>query len=303
MKHLNEDFEPHHASSPTEALLNELQLHGHARFDDGPDTRPLPDPKTAHGALYDIFDALVAALEDTRLEDDLQSLLWGQVNLFHRGIDRIQRLLDDNEAAQRTSQREQDGSEIKSVDLEKLLAEGLTLVERRNCMEWMRDTAAEHYEEATGIAWRPMAGSMVNRAKMTSAMIDSRDFLQAQAYTKNTVLLPPGPKVAFTGGTTFENHTAIWDKLDKVLARHPGMVLMHGGSTKGADKIASLWADSRKIAQIAFKPDFARHDKAAGFKRNDAMLETHPIGLVAFPGSGVNANMVDKARKAKIPVF
>ena len=56
------------------------------------------------------------------------------------------------------------------------------------------------------------------------------------------------------------------------------MVLMHGGSLKGAELIASRWADARKVAQIAFKPDWTRHAKAAPFKRNDAMLDVLPIG-------------------------
>ena len=61
---------------------------------------------------------------DTRLEPDLQELLWSTVNLFHRAVARVERELDDNEQAQRRSQKEQDGSEIRSVELERLTAEG-----------------------------------------------------------------------------------------------------------------------------------------------------------------------------------
>ena len=39
------------------------------------------------GAVADIFDALVATLSDTRLEPDLEDLLWSTVNLFHRACD------------------------------------------------------------------------------------------------------------------------------------------------------------------------------------------------------------------------
>ena len=62
------------------------------------------------GAVADIFDALVAKPEDTRLEPDLEDLLWSTVNVFHRAAERIERELDDNEQAQKRSQREQDGS-------------------------------------------------------------------------------------------------------------------------------------------------------------------------------------------------
>ena len=85
--------------------------------------RPLPEGPRVAGAIADIFDALVSTLTDTRLEPDLDDLLWSTVNLFHRAAERIVRELDDNEQAQQRSQREQDGSEVRSVDLERLLAE------------------------------------------------------------------------------------------------------------------------------------------------------------------------------------
>jgi hypothetical protein len=95
----------------------------------------------------------------------------------------------------------------------------------------------------------------------------------------------------------------IWDRLDKALAKHHDMVLLHGGSPRGAERIAACWADTRKVPQIAFRPDWTRHAKAAPFKRNDQMLELLPIGLIAFPGSGISANLADKARKLGIPVW
>jgi hypothetical protein len=81
------------------------------------------------------------------------------------------------------------------------------------------------------------------------------------------------------------------------------MVLLHGGSPKGAERIAVRWANHRKAPQIAFKPDWAKHAKAAPFKRNDAMLDVLPIGIIVFPGTGIQDNLVDKARKLGIPVW
>jgi hypothetical protein len=295
--------EPPHASSPTDHLLAELQLYGYRPLQDEPDPRPLPDANLAAGAVADIFDALVAALVDTRLEPDLDELLWSTVNLFHRAADRIERALDDNEQAQRRSQKEQDGSEIRSVELERLTAEGHTLIERRNSMEFFRDQAADQFERHTHSAWRPRSGSKVNHRHLTSAMIDSRDFLAAKKRAQNEVLLPAGPKIAVTGGLDFNDHRLIWDRLDKVQAKHPDMVLLHGGSPKGAELIAAKWASNRKVPQIAFKPDWTKHAKAAPFKRNDAMLDVLPIGVLVFPGTGIQDNLADKARKLGIPVW
>lgn len=295
--------EPDHTASATAHVLDELQLYGYRPHQDEPDPRPLPEADRIAGAVADIFDAFVATLEDTRLEPDLEDLLWSTVNLFHRAIARVEREFDDNEQAQRRSQREQDGSEVKSVDLERLTAQGITLIERRNSMELFRDLAAEAFERHTGSLWRPRSGSLVNHRNLTSALIDSRDFLAAKRRAQTEVLLPSGPKVAVTGGLDFNDHTLIWGKLDQVHAKHPDMVLLHGGSPKGAELIAARWADHRKVTQIAFKPDWTKHAKAAPFKRNDLLLEALPIGVLVFPGSGIQDNLADKARKLGIPVW
>jgi hypothetical protein len=297
------EFEPTHTSSSTDHVLIELQLYGHHPFRDEPDPRPLPEARMISGAVADIFDALITTLRETRLEPDLEGLLWSTVNLFHRAADRVQRELDDNEDAQKRSQKEQDGSEIRSVELERHLAEGLTLIERRNSMELFRDVAADLFERHIGSPWRPRTGSMVNHRTLTAAMIDSRDFLAAKRRVETEPLLPAGPKIAFTGGIDFNDHNGIWDRLDKVHAKHPDMVLLHGGSPRGAERIAARWADHRGVAQMVFKPDWARHGKAAPFKRNDQLLDVLPIGVIVFPGSGISANLADKAKKLGIPVW
>jgi hypothetical protein len=144
---------------------------------------------------------------------------------------------------------------------------------------------------------------MVNHRTMTAAMIDSRDFLAAKRRAETEVLLPAGAKIALTGGLEFNDHRAIWYTLDKVRAKHPDMVLLHGGSPKGAERIAACWANNRKVPQIAFKPNWTRYAKAAPFKRNDQILDVLPIGVIVFPGSGISANLADKARRLGIPVW
>ena len=300
---LDDTYEPHHASSPTDHLLSELQLYGYRPFQDEPDPRPLPEGNVVAGAIADIFDALITSMAETRLEPDLDEILWSTVNLFHRATARIERELDDNEQAQRRGQREQDGSEVKSVELERHIAEGQTLLERRDAFELMRDQAAEQFERHTRSSWRPRSGSKVNHRALTSAMIDSRDFLTARRRAETEVMLPTGPKIAFTGGLDVNDHRLIWETLDKVHAKHPDMVLLHGGSPKGAELIAAKWADTRKVPQVAFKPDWTKHAKAAPFKRNDAMLDVLPIGVIVFPGTGIQDNFADKARKFGIKLF
>lgn len=292
-----------HASSPTEQVLTGLQLYGYRPHADEPDPRSLPDDTELSGAVTEIFDALTGALGDSGLEPDLDDLLWSTVQLFHRAASRIERELDRNEQAQRSAQAEQDGSEVQSVALERLLTAGLNLIGRRDAFEAMRDEAAAHYERHAGSPWRPRAGSLVNHRTLTSALIDSREFLAARRRAEQSVLLPAGPKIAFTGGLDCNDHRQIWDALDRAHAKHPDMVLMHGKSPKGAEKIASRWADHRNVPQIGFAPDWARHGRAAPFRRNDAMLDILPVGIIVFPGTGIQDNLADKAKKLGIPVW
>jgi hypothetical protein len=43
--------------------------------------------------------------------------------------------------------------------------------------------------------------------------------------------------------------------------------------------------------------------QSAPFKRNDQILDALPVGVIVFPGSGISANLADKARKMGIPVW
>jgi hypothetical protein len=297
------EFEPAHRSSATARVIENLELYGHQPSGSEPDPRPLPELDLLAGAISDLFDILGGAFRDTALEPDLDELFWHLPDLFHKKAARVQRQLDDNEDRQKKSQDEQDGSEVRSVELERLTDQGQSLIERREAFEQIRDLAAERYEAETGSAWRPRAGSLVNHKHLTAAMIDSRDFIAARRKADTELLLPIGPKIAFSGGADHTDAKLIWAVLDKVLAKHPDMVLIHGGTPKGAEKAAACWADHRKVTQIAFKPDWTRDGKAAPFKRNDRLLDIVPVGVIVFPGSGITGNLADKAKRLGIPVL
>jgi hypothetical protein len=141
------------------------------------------------------------------------------------------------------------------------------------------------FEAHTRSTWRPRSGSKVTHLALTSALVDSRDFLAARRRAENEVLMPTGAEIAFAGGPDCNDHSQIWDVLDKAHPKHPEMVLLRGGSSKGAERIAACWAEARRIAQVVFKPNWTRHAKAAPLKPNDALLQTLPIGVIVFPGS------------------
>ena len=213
----------------------------------------------------------------------------------------LERELHSNEQAQRRGQAEQDGSEVKSVELERLIGQGISLIKRRNAFEFVRDHAAELYEATTGSSWRPHTGSMVNHRALTAAVIDSREFLAARHRADAQVLAPAGARIAFTGGTDCNDHARIWEALDKIRTKHPNMVLLHGGSLHGAERIATCWAENRKVAnssQIGRGAATPRPSSAP-----IACSRLCRLGATVFAGSGISDNLTDKAKKPGIPLW
>lgn len=290
-------------ASPTEHALQHIRLYGPTFTDDEIDTRPLPDDRQMQGAVADMFDALDACLSDSPLEADKDGLLWGLVNLFHRAAERLDNQLDDNSVAQQSAQAHQDGSEVKAVELERLIERGRALTSRLDVIETLRDLAADHFQRATHDVWRPKAGSLTSHRHLTSALIDSRDYIAARQASRLKLLAPTGTRVAFSGGLDVQDVNAIWSVLDRLLAKHSDLVLLNTASPSGADLIASKWAANRHVTEVTFKPDWQRYKRAAPFKRNDTLLDMMPTGVVIFPGSGVQDNLADKARTLGIPVW
>jgi hypothetical protein len=144
---------------------------------------------------------------------------------------------------------------------------------------------------------------------LTSALVEGRDFLRARAEAKRRAAVPEGTPVVFAGGRTrhateddaltFGNN--VWATLDKVRDRVPDMVLIHGGDTKGVDRLASSWAERRGIPQVTFSLDM-RLGARAGFKRNERMLSLDPRYVIAFPGNGVLERLVIEAKARRITV-
>ncbi|MBA4757599.1 MULTISPECIES: DUF2493 domain-containing protein [Sphingomonadales] len=301
MTHDDQPQDPQPGS--TAYLLQEMQLYGYRPYDDEPDHRPLPDDRIAGGAVAEMFDALVSCLIDTRIEPDLEDLAWGIVNVFHRAGERVERELDDNEQAQKRMQREQDGSEVKSVELERAIAEGITMIERRDTMEFFRDAAADQFRIHLRKPWLPRSGPMVNHKALTSAVLDSRKHVEKRGYQKQRLLDPEGVRIVFTCGADYNDHQRIYKVLDKVHQQLPTMILRHGATSTGGERIAACWARDRNVPQDPYRPDWNRHKKAAPFKRNDVMLADMPKGVIVFPGTGIQDNLADKARKLGIRVW
>ncbi len=296
--------EPRHYASPTAAICEHAELHGATPGADEPDNRFVWDEDEAIAGIEEVVHTLIGSVapDGTQLADEREALLWGFVNMLHSQAGRIDRTVDGIVRRMRDLERAQDGSEVKAVELETLTGRAHDLGGRRDAFEKMRDFAGEAYRVETGSVWRPRHGSHVSRTgALTSAAIDARDFRRARKDRETRAHLPDGTLVAVTGGRNVADADAVWATLDRTKEKYADMVLVHGGGP-GVEKIAASWAEARGVDQVVCRPDWNAHGKAAPFRRNDELLNLLPKGVIAFPGSGITGNLVDKARQLGIPV-
>lgn len=296
------DIEPHHQQSQTAAALDHLALHGAPPPPNDTDHRSLPSDHEVELAMSCLFETANSLLSGSQLEDDLEEVLWLLTNVFQRRMISLERHIDDNDGELRDMLRTQDGSEVKSVELEQLQAKAEVLSDRLSAYEIMRDHAARNFAAQTGSVWMPRTGSRISNRGLTASVIDSRTYLTAKRRQETETLCPAGTRIAFSGGD-YEDSAVIWKALDATQAKYPDMILLHGGTPKGAELIAAKWADTRNVTQVVFRPDWKSHGRAAPFKRNDKLLQTVPQGLIATPGTGITENLVDKARKLGIRIL
>ena len=290
--------------SATATACEHAALFGATPERDEFDTRDVWDADEALCAMQEAFGLLADAVapDGFQIADERESLLWGFVNMLDAQTQRLDRAADKLMPELRDLQREQDGTEIKSFELELTTDRAQNLTARRDAFETMRDAAAESYRDVTGTTWRPRRGSHVSQTgTLTSAAIDARDYMRAKKDRKTMAHLPQGTLVAIAGGKDIADPGAVIARLDKAREKYADMVLVHGGGP-GVETIAAKWAERNGVDQVVCKPDWDRHGRAAPFRRNDELLNLLPAGVIAFPGSGITDNLVDRARQLGIPV-
>ena len=298
------DLDHSEVQSSTATVCEYAALYGATPQRGEFDSRDVWDRDDAHTALDEAFRIIAQGIapDGTQLADERESLLWGFVNMLDAQTRRLDRSADKLVPDMKDLQREQDGSEIKSFELEQITARAQNLGDKRDAFEELRDAAAQAYRIETGDTWRPRTGSYTSQTgKLTASAIDARDFQRARKDRQIKAHLPEGTLVAVAGGRDVSDPGTVFARLDKLKVKYDDVILVHGGGP-GVEKIAARWADRNAVHQIICKPDWTAHGRAAPFRRNDDLLNLLPKGLIAFPGSGITDNLVDKARKLGIPV-
>ena len=249
--------------------------------------------------------AMLQALQDSGLEGSIRTAGYAIVNAIHREVERLDRKHDDNASAIRQLVRDQDGTEVKDVELQTAMVAQARLEETRGALETFRDAAAEAYTEAAGEPWIARSGSRTGRI-VTAAQIDARAMLKAARDKRAAELNPEGPRFVVSGSKTWSNVDGAFRALDRLHALNPDMVLVTKGGP-GAELVAQKWASLRGVPQIVQPMDWRNRNRAA-FLAIDAMLEMQPAGVVileddAHPLNGPGFNLIDKAEKQRISVW
>lgn len=91
--------------------------------------------------------------------------------------------------------------------------------------------------------------------------------------------------------------------MDKIHTQYGPITFGIQGGANGADYLFWQWTDARGVPCGSYNADWKAHGKAAGFIRNQQMLdEGKPNLVVAFPGGPGTAHMVARARAAGVRV-
>ena len=105
-------------------------------------------------------------------------------------------------------------------------------------------------------------------------------------------------RVVVCGGRDYTDEDVITAELSLL---PPGTVVVHGGAP-GADAIAGEVAKALGLVVEAHPADWQRCGRGAGLRRNAEMLSLGADLVLAFPGGSGTADMVRRARTARVPV-
>jgi hypothetical protein len=115
-------------------------------------------------------------------------------------------------------------------------------------------------------------------------------------------------KILVTGGRGYRDRARVFAELDRIHAKEPIRVLIHGAGG-GLDLLGEQWAKAREVAYRGYPAEWNKHGAPAGPRRNERMLclehdppESRIDLVVAFPGGKGTADMVRRARAANIPI-
>lgn len=106
-------------------------------------------------------------------------------------------------------------------------------------------------------------------------------------------------RLGVTGGRDYDN----WHMVVHALRQMPETATLVHGSARGADSLCAEWWTMHDRPIEAHPADWKTHGKAAGFIRNQEMVDSGLDLLLVFPGGRGTDDMRTRALRANVPVL
>jgi SLOG family YspA-like protein len=90
------------------------------------------------------------------------------------------------------------------------------------------------------------------------------------------------PRVLVTGSRTWPDPARVHAALDTARERWPDMLVVHGACPRGADAMAHAWCLTAGVPVLCWPADWSRYGRAAGMRRNAAMVAEGAVVCLAF---------------------
>ena len=87
-------------------------------------------------------------------------------------------------------------------------------------------------------------------------------------------------RLGVVGSRDFNDYGLMKKYLDKIHSVEPITCIVSGGA-KGADYFGEVWAKDNNISKMIFKPDWQKYKKAAGYIRNEEIVN-HSDKVIAL---------------------
>ena len=103
-------------------------------------------------------------------------------------------------------------------------------------------------------------------------------------------------RLAVVGSRVWTDEKTTFDILDALASRMEVGTVVSGGAA-GADSLGEKWALARGYEACIYRPDWAKHGRSAGFRRNADIVKDCDV-VVAF-WDGLSRGTLDTLRKAR----
>ena len=112
-------------------------------------------------------------------------------------------------------------------------------------------------------------------------------------------------EIGIVGSRTFKDYAYLATILEPyfIALSSENLKIISGGA-RGADTLAENYAENNGLECTIFKPDWDKYGKAAGFIRNQFIVDNSDIIIAFWNGESKGTrDTIDKARKVKKPIF